>query len=469
MSRKASLLTLPVEMLHRIFDELDGTILFLRVRNVCRPLRIAVESHRRYALDFISVSKPGFHRLLSLIRPECATALSLANKETTPGQIGLFLLLVDIGLFTRLRSIKLLAIQADDLCSFLRHASRCSLTCLIVRSRLNTFVERNMMQYLSSILVQPTLIRLELLSNDLCDQITESEWSVQFKLRCLRMVCDSGEPVPRMIALSPDLETLIVEEDSWSLSYHLHQLETWFSAPRSRLTYLTLLNLSLRMNEVRSVLSQTPSLLYLKIVTPSSDMTCGSRWEVLIKTKLPSLNKFEFYTSVSYFRSEKDTVEAMSTRMIAPFRTPFWTGEKRWLVICNFFPTREVLEMYTSPICTSHYSHVSDPKTKTICNFENGDQPSSMLDAVNELRVNPYEILVDEKVIKLTSSLIIICVSLVAETKTNNLHSNSFSLGSTVKRSTISTETFLNGDRSLPSDETFASLWQFLLIRSHRI
>ena len=109
-STAASFLSLPVEVLHLIFDELDGATLFLSVREVCRSLRAAVESHHRYALDFTALSKPDFHRLMRVVLPERVTDLSLSDGEMTPGQIAVFLSLFDIGLFARRRSLTLLTI-----------------------------------------------------------------------------------------------------------------------------------------------------------------------------------------------------------------------------------------------------------------------------------------------------------------------------------------------------------------------
>jgi hypothetical protein len=144
------------------------------------------------------------------------------------------------------------------------------------------------------------------------------------------------------------------------------------------------------MDELQSLFSQTPSLRHLKIVSRSFDMINGSRWEQLIKSQLPALKKLQFYTSLSRCLSENE--------MILPFRAPFWTEEKRWLVICNVFPTRGEAEMYTLPICISHYTQVPDQKMKTISNFEREDQHSTVLETVNELSVDLCLIVVDDRV-----------------------------------------------------------------------
>jgi hypothetical protein len=132
------------------------------------------------------------------------------------------------------------------------------------------------------------------------------------------------------------------------------------------------------MYDVERLLSQIPSLRHLTVVTRSFDAMDGSRWEVLIKTKLLSLNKFEFYMSSRCCLSAMENVEPMFNEVTARFRTPFWTEEKRWLVVCHLFRTPREAEMCTSPICTSWYSQVFDPNMKTVCNFERENQHSTL-------------------------------------------------------------------------------------------
>ena len=55
-----SLLTLPVELLYRIFDELDTKTILLSVRNVCIQLYASANTYNRYHLDPSSISKSEF-------------------------------------------------------------------------------------------------------------------------------------------------------------------------------------------------------------------------------------------------------------------------------------------------------------------------------------------------------------------------------------------------------------------------
>jgi hypothetical protein len=216
-------------MLHRIFDELDGATILLSVRAVCQPLRAATDNYDRYVLDFTSTSKPDFHRLLPRIHPDCVTGLSLSDSEMTKGQIGLFLSLVDIGRFIRLRSLTLLNIDTEELCSFLQHARGCSVTSLILRSGLSECLkedeEEEILQHLSSIIAQPSLLCFVLFTDDVSDLIEKPELTVQCKLRHLRTTPSRGKTVSKMITASSGLEILTIERGGLPSSSHRHQPE----------------------------------------------------------------------------------------------------------------------------------------------------------------------------------------------------------------------------------------------------
>ena len=319
-----SLPTSPVELRHQIFSELDGTILFLSVRDVCRQFRAVVDTHYRCTFNLTSISKPDFHRLLRVIHPENVTGLTLCDRGRTPGQVGLLLSLVDIHLFTRIRSLTLLDTDEQRLCSFLQYASKCSLTSLILHSSIDYFMElKQILEHLSSIIEQPSLRHLELRDATLSKMIDQCQWSVQCKLRYLRIVVDQQNLVPRMIDRSPDLETLVLDYKSALLRRSNYIPEGWLSASCPRLTSLTLSNCPLQIDDFQRLLSQTPSLRHLKLIHPSRDLINGSRWEDLIKTKLLFLNKFEFYARFSCRGLDEENPESVSNELMVSFRTPF--------------------------------------------------------------------------------------------------------------------------------------------------
>ena len=266
---------------------------------------------------------------------------------------------------------------------------------------------------------------------------------------------------PRWSLVHPQLEMLELGDETQQFVYYYHQAQEWFSTPCRRLTSLTLKNFILQTDKLQSALSQTPCLRYFKIITSSLEMMDGSRWEQMIKTKLPLLNKFEFYTRSERYRSQGN-VESVLNEMIAPFRTSFWRDEKRWRVTCELVSTenRITITIYTSPMCSSQYTDLSELKTKAISNFDSNDQHSTVrLEAVTELRVQLYEILIENQVSRVKHSIkrVLWCVT-SQKFVLSRWRRISFSLERRNKRSTVSAETFVIEDRSLQSEETFALL-----------
>ena len=146
--------------------------------------------------------------------------------------------------------------------------------------------------------------------------------------------------------------------------------EESFSAIYSRLTSLTISNKWRLLTCARFLLSHTPSLTYLKITGARDSLIDGSRWEELIKTKLPALTKFEFHDISQQYRFEDEGAEGLLNEMIAPFRSPFWTEEKRWLVIGTWHPVDQIVEIYTALVCTPDYRPSWRPNTITMTNFD---------------------------------------------------------------------------------------------------
>lgn len=296
----------------------------------------------------------------------------------------MFRSLLDIEPFTRLRSLTVQFITGYDLCCFLVYIRRFSLTSLTLRSAIiDPLHKERIAQCLSAIIAQPTFVRLDLLCYELCDRIGQLKWPSQCKLRSMTMEFYTAKRLLDFLRHALDLRTLVLGTRVDDVSSQLEDADTSLFTPHQRLSHLTLSNWSLSMHEIQSLLSFMPSLTHLTLISTHPSVLDGSRWEDLIEMHLSALIKFKFSIDAYRSQSEKETVESVLNELIVPFRTPFWTEEKRLLIISNFFPTKESIEIYTSPTCVSLYHHVSDRKTRTISNFEREDQHGRVLEEVN--------------------------------------------------------------------------------------
>ena len=193
------------------------------------------------------------------------------------------------------------------------------------------------------------------------------KWPSQCKIRHLIMVCDAGKLIFNILNGLPDLETLTLNEESEGINYTSHVTEV-FSVLYPRLTSLTISHKYriLNLNRARLLFSHTPSLIYLKITGADKSLIDGSQWEELIKTKLPHLKQFEFH---SISRGNPPALETVLNQEIAPFRTPFWIEEKRWLVICIWHSSSGSIEIYTPLASSPDYLPFQYLREMTTTNF----------------------------------------------------------------------------------------------------
>ena len=161
--------SLPVEILHRVFDHLDVQTIIFSIRYVCKQLYLITDSYNRYNFNFKSIAKPLFRIICRLIPFENVIALTLSDEDKTRGQIKLFLSLYNIEQFARLESLTLLEIDYDYLNSFLKYIVSSSVKSLSISVPPMHTSQKTSPQLLSSVVVHHTLKNLYM-------SIGEKEW-----------------------------------------------------------------------------------------------------------------------------------------------------------------------------------------------------------------------------------------------------------------------------------------------------
>jgi hypothetical protein len=124
-----------------------------------------------------------------------------------------------------------------------------------------------------------------------------------------------------------------------------------------QLTSLILIDSRMSMVGLTSILSLTPSLIYLKIIClpdPFDTIADGFRWEQFIRTNLPLLHKFEFFfTNIYNVYYGRRNIQLLISR----FQTPFWLEEKQWFVACDYINYLNQVMLYTTPICNTDFTY----------------------------------------------------------------------------------------------------------------
>ena len=331
----ASLYTLPIELIYHILDHLDIQTILCSFRNVCKRFYTIVNSYNRYELDLSLISKIDFHRIGRIMPTENIVSIILLDNEMTPGQICLFMSLFNIAQFVHLRSLTLIQIEQSELNVLMKQVNINSLSALSINIRKSTSKSKDVsiIPLLSNIaMANLRKLDLSMWNHEINDIIWPQQCTIQY-LTIGHYI--TYNQVCTILCQLSHLRILVLRNcimnDTDGTMMTFSDIET-----NTHLTSLTFKDSRLQMNQLEFLLSRTPSLVHLQLtgsVNSSDSILDGSRWENFIQTKLPLLQKFEFF-----FRTKTDynlnftTIESW----IVPFRTIFWLQHKSWFVTCNY-------------------------------------------------------------------------------------------------------------------------------------
>ena len=392
----AYLATLPVEILHRIFDYLDIQTILFSLRSVCTRFYSIANSYNSYNFNFESISKSNFYLICRIIPFEQVISLTLSNKDKTHGQIQLFLSLFNINQFIRLRSLTLIQIEDDDLKIFLDYINHSSLISLTINSQTLSIRKNTALNLLSSSIEYRTLQKLDL--NMWPKDMNELQWPITCTINYLRIRNSiSLNQFYLILQHFPCLQTIILKD--FNIDDTDKSMSTYFNDNQFfQLKSLTCEDGRIQMNKLEPCLSLTPALIHLKLIGNGNLFNSsfdGYRWEQLIKSKLPLLKKFEFFISIlTEVNFDTDNIE----QLISFFRTSFWFDEKHCFVICDYIIYLHKLILYTIPVCNYHFGYYSNVDIVSAANFPRKTNDSIMMDNVKQLDLNLNKVMNDEKI-----------------------------------------------------------------------
>ena len=371
----ASLGLLPVELLFRIFKDLDTETILFSIRYVCKRFHTITPHYHRYELNCQAIGKRRFHSICVTTAPNNVTALVLSNDDQTPGQIELFLSLSPIEEYSRLETVSLFHIEETYLKLVLDHLRTIStLASLTITSDPSSDLTQPTLESLSSVMGQRTLRHFDLTLTQY--GINELEWPKECFIEHLRVF----HPLSfvfywTILQRSPHLKTMILKD--WFV-YDLEQASV--DMVSSSLTSLSVMDCETEMNAIELMLSCAPSLLYLKIMSKQVDLCNGGQWEHFIRTKLPDLKRFELATQrqVGSLINPADVASC-----IAPFQTPFWLQEKQWFITALGIPRSGWINCFTLPDC-AHKVHLYPCNDKVA--LSTAPLPMSHLFSTDQIR-----------------------------------------------------------------------------------
>ncbi|CAF3739815.1 unnamed protein product [Rotaria sp. Silwood1] len=128
-----------------------------------------------------------------------------------------------------------------------------------------------------------------------------------------------------------------------------------FSLPikhSSSLTSLTINKCFLDVELLESLLSRTPALVHLKLISRNrafDSIFDGYNWEQFICAKLPKLDEFQFFFS---FIEETMDYFGILNSIITSFQTLFWLYDQQWFTTSAYDFQSSTFELQTTTIRT---------------------------------------------------------------------------------------------------------------------
>ncbi|UJR18653.1 hypothetical protein I4U23_005561 [Adineta vaga] len=382
-----SIQSLPVELLYRIFDNLDTETIIFSIRPLSRLFQSVVNTYDRYVLDSKLISKSNFCVLCRLIDPKNINSFVLSNNKEISNQIDVFISLVHLQQFTRIQFLTLHYIEEFQLNCILKRMNLNSLVSFSFNIRkYDNKCKKTTLSLLSSVVAQLTLRKLEIDIESLrMDEIT---WPVDCKIQHLTINSDIHiNSFCTILQFFPHLHTFIIRKMSSNLIDDLTSI--YFPQLRS----LTIKDLVVKIDKMESLLLLTPSLVYLKLIG-GNEMLDGKRWEQFIQINLVQLEKFEFYFNEKFLiKTALTDVESI----ISLFQTPFWMEYKKWFVSCEYLIDHSTICLYSEPICLSILKYTTKSQKISLSTSTSiFDNNSTITDNINSLNLCLSKIIVDE-------------------------------------------------------------------------
>ena len=336
INQSSSLQTLPVEIVHRIFDLLDIQTIVLSVRNTCRQLRAYVRSYNRYKINLNSIHFSKLQLIRRAITPDQIQSLTISQS------LGGYETLFRTKELTQVRTLTLIEMRESALRDIMKLINISALISLSIDVKEANRHSNSTATYLTSILLRSKLRKLVL--NMESDRLEDIKLFGQYNIEYLELSrCIPLKQINRMLRSMPRLKTLMIGSCS------MNDIPQNKLVPFESVTALTLKQMNMEVKHFEVLLQLMPSLTHLNLIG-SGDLFDGHRWERLIQTHLLLLNNFEFV----FNSNRNDQFDCADIeRIVRSFQTPFWLQLKKWFVTGEYaMNSPQSFQLYSIPKST---------------------------------------------------------------------------------------------------------------------
>lgn len=326
-----------MEILYSIFDQLSVQTIVLSIGNTCRHLRVVVQSYDRYEIDLRQVSYSNLKRIRRLIAPEKVQSLTVSESMGAQYQS-----IFNVKELTCVRTLTLAGIRESALRDIMKLVNIPALISLSIDIGEASKHSEPAATYLTSILIRANLQKLALKI-----PVERFEYIKLFRPNSIQHLelagCLPFQQIHRILSYMPHLETFIIDSCSMKITTQDKLI------PFQSMKFFTMKKLNMKVNHLELLLQLMPSLTRLKLIGDGNFFD-GYRWQQFIRTKLLSLEKFEFFFTLQ--QADPNFISVME-QTVETFQTPYWLEMKRWFVKCDCtIGSQRSVQLYSIPLCT---------------------------------------------------------------------------------------------------------------------
>ena len=337
-----SLVTLPVEIIYRILDDIDIGSILISFRYVCKQFHMISNTYNRYELDVSSISSVDMKRIAHLIQPENVISLIFQKNCCTTHNLHLFFQLFDKNRFVQLRSLTLNEITGQNLDHILDVFRSCPrLVSLSINA--NTSWKEEKGNLLLSQMTQFQFRKLYLKNFD--SLLKNILWKHLSTIQDITLENCTLSQYQTILNSLTDLKKLTMRDCL------INDRNNVILTTYPQLISLSINDCHLSIDDIQLIISLTPSLVDLKLFSRRKifDSTLnGSFWKEFLQKNLSSLEKFQYF--FSYTMRDNEIITDVDS-LIHSFQTSFSSNRIR----CDYYIQRRMINLYTLPINNLHY------------------------------------------------------------------------------------------------------------------
>ncbi|CAM4862072.1 unnamed protein product [Rotaria socialis] len=379
----SSIEQLPNEIIYRIFDNVDS----YSIINFCftsKRFYSCLNNYTSFKINFESILKETFDLIINLINPLNIISLKLNDDDKTPGIMKYFIKNFQINKLNRLKSLKLIKINENDLENILKH---------LINNPLNS-IEIEYRQYFTMLNQSTILILYQILSKETLREVHLDmrsyqndfiQWPQTSNIKYLTLIHSNLYQFVQIIEKSNKYKSVTLKNFTMKnlnkiplKSFHLKQLKS-FKIEDSELI----------MEIIQWFISFMSDIVYFKLdgfTNIIENIFKNDQLENLFENKLKNLITFQFF--IRFSSNETLINNSIIGSFIQQFKKSYWITNLNCFINCDFIKNCNEIHLYSLPCLNNSFKYSDKLNMISLSTLSSMNYLNQRFYYINQLELN---------------------------------------------------------------------------------